>query len=56
MDCLRLEVNPLNIKTNVQKIKKEIPSHVIIIGVTKYVDAQVATELYDNGITHLGEN
>jgi len=46
----------MNIKNNIQKIKKEIPNDITIIGVTKYVDAQVAKELYDNGITHLGEN
>jgi len=46
----------MNIKNNVQKIKKEIPTTTTIIGVTKYVDAKVAKELFDAGITHLGEN
>ena len=46
----------MDIKNNIQQIREKIPNHVTIIGVTKYVDAQVAQELYANGITHLGEN
>ncbi|MCL1990559.1 MAG: YggS family pyridoxal phosphate-dependent enzyme [Defluviitaleaceae bacterium] len=46
----------MNIAKNVDHIKNQIPSYTSIIGVTKYVDTQVAKELYDHGITHLGEN
>ena len=46
----------MNIKNNVQKIKAEIPDQVTIIGVTKYVDHQVAQALLACGISHLGEN
>jgi len=46
----------MNITENIHKIKSSIPNNVTIIGVTKYVDTAVAEELYQNGITHLGEN
>lgn len=46
----------MSIKSNIRKIKSEVPENVTIIGVTKYVDAKVAKELFDSGITHLGEN
>lgn len=46
----------MTISENVQKVKNEIPSKVTIIGVTKYVDSQIACQLYANGITNLGEN
>ena len=46
----------MNITKNIQRIKSQIPDHVTIVGVTKYVDTAVAEELFQNGITHLGEN
>ena len=46
----------MNIVKNVAQIKSQIPANVTIIGITKYVDTTVAQELYQNGITHLGEN
>jgi len=46
----------MNITENIKKIKAEIPDNVTIVGVTKYVDTAIAEELYQNGITHLGEN
>lgn len=49
-------MSKLTISENVQKIKNEIPSGVTIVGVTKYVDSHVATELLANGVTNLGEN
>ena len=46
----------MTISKNIKKIKNEIPNNVTIIGVTKYVDSQVAKVLLENGIIHLGEN
>ena len=46
----------MNISENIKKITAEIPDNITIVGVTKYVDTNVAEELYQNGITHLGEN
>lgn len=56
----------MSIFENVGKIKKDIaqacekinrdPQSLTIVGVTKYVNSQIAKELYDQGITHLGEN
>ena len=56
----------MSIVNNVNKVKQEIanacqetgrnPTDVTIIGITKYVDSQIAEELYTSGITHLGEN
>ena len=46
----------MNIANNIRKIKSEIPDNVTIIGVTKYIDTQIAKELLNQGITNLGEN
>ena len=46
----------MTIEKNVKKIKQKIPSGITIIGVTKYVDSEVASALINAGITHLGEN
>ena len=56
----------MSILDNVKKVQREIadtcetvgrsPNDVNIVGITKYVDNEVAEELYASGITHLGEN
>jgi pyridoxal phosphate enzyme (YggS family) len=46
----------MSIYDNVKEILNHIPPQTSIIGVTKYVDSQVAKDLVANGITHLGEN
>lgn len=56
----------MDISKNVQTIQDKIeeicdrigrnPKSVSIVGVTKYVDAEVANQLLESGISHLGEN
>ena len=56
----------MSILDNVKKVQQEIvdtcetvgrsPNDVTIVGITKYVDNEIAEELYASGIAHLGEN
>lgn len=56
----------MSISENVKKVAQDIsdackrvnrdPNSLTVVGVTKYVDHQIAKELYASGITHLGEN
>jgi len=56
----------MSILDNVSKVEQNIadaclsvgrsPNEVTIVGITKYVDNEIAGELYASGITHLGEN
>lgn len=48
----------MSIKENVQMVRKSLEEYpnVRIVAATKYVDASVAKELIDAGITDLGEN
>ena len=48
----------MSLKENVEKVRKSLEEYpnVKIVAATKYVDASVAKELIDLGITDLGEN
>lgn len=56
----------MTIKDHVSKVKQDIatacahvgrsPEEITVVGVTKYVDHQMAKELMLNGVTNLGEN
>ena len=50
-----------NITTIFQQVDKAMQAagredSVSVIAVTKYVDADIAKELVDKGVTHIGEN
>ncbi|WP_108669772.1 YggS family pyridoxal phosphate-dependent enzyme [Peribacillus acanthi] len=56
---MKVSDNLVHIQTKIDEVCKKvgrIPNDVKIIAVTKYVSIQRATEAFEAGITHLGEN
>lgn len=46
----------MSIKDNIEKIKRELPEGVLLLGVTKTRTAEEINEAIDGGITDIGEN